>query len=82
MDECQDVNQCMGECYNEPGGYRCTCPPGYQLASNGRSCEDVDECASETAPDPCRRPNSKCHNTRGGYKCVDMKVGTEQSELK
>ena len=79
LDECQDVNQCMGACYNEPGGYRCTCPIGYKLSVNGRSCEDVDECKESN---PCQRQNTQCHNTRGGYKCVDMRVGAHNSHIR
>ena len=78
---CEDINECeeessscQGECRNQPGGYTCSCPRGYRLASNGRTCEDVDECEEEGERPVCPEPGAKCHNTRGGHKCVDMKV--------
>ena len=73
-DECESAGQCQGECHNQPGSFRCSCPPGYSLASNGRTCEDVDECAEAGEPAACTAPGTQCHNTRGGFKCVDMKV--------
>lgn len=57
---------------NEPGSYRCTCPQGYVLSPNKRSCTDIDEC-KEGGVSPCRGgPSSYCFNTRGGYKCTDV----------
>ena len=29
---------CLGNCVNEPGSFQCTCPQGYILAPNKRSC--------------------------------------------
>jgi len=30
---------CLHECVNIPGSYRCSCPSGYKLLADGRSCE-------------------------------------------
>lgn len=30
---------CLHECVNVPGSYRCSCPSGYKLLADGRSCE-------------------------------------------
>lgn len=30
---------CLHECVNVPGSYRCSCPRGYKLLHDGRSCE-------------------------------------------
>lgn len=30
---------CMHTCINIPGSYRCSCPRGYQIFSDGKSCE-------------------------------------------
>ncbi|KAG8225724.1 hypothetical protein J437_LFUL008109, partial [Ladona fulva] len=68
VDECQvfkDGRLCIGTCINEPGSYRCTCPDGYRLGSDGRSCQDIDECEIGNR---CK-PNEICIDTRGGYRC-------------
>ncbi|XP_075387294.1 nidogen-2 isoform X2 [Tenrec ecaudatus] len=44
--------------------YTCECAPGYQ--GDGRSCVDVNECA--TGFHRCG-PNSLCINLRGSYRC-------------
>uniref|UniRef100_A0A0P6K8T2 Fibulin-7 isoform 1 n=1 Tax=Heterocephalus glaber TaxID=10181 RepID=A0A0P6K8T2_HETGA len=76
---CQDVNECelygqegrprlcMHACVNTPGSYRCSCPSGYQTLADGKSCEDVDECAG--LQQVCPR-GTMCINTRGGFQCV------------
>ncbi len=77
---CQEYEGlCIGNCLNEPGTYRCTCPQGYKLSKNKRSCEDIDECNAATAAgvggsgSPCRTgSDQQCFNTRGGFKCVDI----------
>ncbi|XP_078254923.1 fibulin-7 isoform X2 [Rhinoraja longicauda] len=77
---CQDVDECevfqlegvtrlcMHTCINIPGSYRCTCPPTYRLLNDGRSCDDVDECA--TSQHNCTT-EATCINTGGGYECVN-----------
>ncbi|CAK6432078.1 unnamed protein product [Pipistrellus nathusii] len=44
--------------------YTCKCAPGYQ--ADGRSCTDVDECATDFHR--CG-PNSMCINLPGSYRC-------------
>lgn len=39
IDECQKQSRCQHGCQNTPGSFRCTCPPGYKLASNRRTCQ-------------------------------------------
>ncbi|XP_022097489.1 fibrillin-1-like [Acanthaster planci] len=46
------------------GSTSCTCPPGYMLASDRRSCRDVDECSRYSGL--CQQ---NCRNTLGGYQC-------------
>ncbi|XP_051698638.1 fibulin-7 isoform X3 [Oryctolagus cuniculus] len=76
---CQDVNECelygqearprlcMHACVNTPGSYRCTCPSGYRILADGKSCEDVDECAGPQSMCP---QGTTCINTGGGFQCV------------
>lgn len=40
VDECANANGgCEGPCCNTVGGFYCRCPPGYQLQSDGRTCQ-------------------------------------------
>ncbi|NWY39578.1 TRBM protein, partial [Sylvia atricapilla] len=56
--------QCQHHCVVSDSSFVCMCTVGYQLAADGISCEDVDDCASE--PGPCEQ---KCVNTKGGFQC-------------
>ncbi|KAE8601250.1 hypothetical protein XENTR_v10013600 [Xenopus tropicalis] len=76
---CQDVNECevfrvegaphicMHTCINTPGSFRCVCPTGFKTLTDGKSCEDIDECSS--GQHNCSR-GSMCINTGGGFQCV------------
>uniref|UniRef100_H3C283 Nephronectin a n=1 Tax=Tetraodon nigroviridis TaxID=99883 RepID=H3C283_TETNG len=58
---------CQYGCEVLKGEVRCQCPsPGLQLAADGRTCVDVDECATGIAVCPRFR---KCVNTFGSYVC-------------
>ncbi|XP_035255388.1 fibulin-7 isoform X1 [Anguilla anguilla] len=77
---CQDVNECevykqdrgiklcVHACVNVPGSFHCSCPEGYKLLPNGRSCEDVDECLSQQHN--CTH-GTTCINTGGSFQCVN-----------
>ncbi|XP_076830976.1 fibulin-7 [Brachyhypopomus gauderio] len=77
---CQDVNECevykadgsgllcASVCVNIPGSFRCTCPSGYKLLADRRSCEDVDECLAQQHN--CSH-GTTCVNTGGGFRCVN-----------
>ncbi|XP_067275730.1 fibulin-7 isoform X2 [Pseudorasbora parva] len=75
IDECklfhngQAGRLCVYACVNTAGGYRCSCPAGYNLTRDGRSCRDVDECGSRQ--NDCR-PDQLCINTYGGFQCVSV----------
>ncbi|KFZ55929.1 Fibulin-7, partial [Antrostomus carolinensis] len=58
---------CAHACVNLPGSYRCSCPGGYVLLGDGKSCEDIDECA--LSQDNCTK-GTTCINTGGGFQCV------------
>ncbi|XP_062981614.1 fibulin-7 [Elgaria multicarinata webbii] len=76
---CQDVNECeiykpkgaprlcVHTCINIPGSYRCSCPSGYRIFGDGKSCEDIDECALSLHN--CTR-GTTCINTGGGFQCA------------
>lgn len=45
---CQDINECelnkdgvlcLGRCENTQGSYRCDCPQGFLMASDGKTCQ-------------------------------------------
>ncbi|XP_006778971.1 PREDICTED: nephronectin, partial [Myotis davidii] len=58
---------CQYGCDVVKGQIRCQCPsPGLQLAPDGRTCVDVDECATGRVSCPRFR---QCVNTFGSYIC-------------
>ncbi|NXE88555.1 LRP2 protein, partial [Menura novaehollandiae] len=56
---------CAHLCYPSPQGPRCWCGPGYQLAKDGLSCVDIDEC-TEYSEGAC---SQTCLNAPGSYTC-------------
>ncbi|XP_029000405.1 fibulin-7 [Betta splendens] len=75
IDECEVFHNgpagrlCLHTCVNTPGGYRCSCPAGYDVTRDGRSCKDIDECA--TRQNDCTK-DQMCINTYGGFQCVQV----------
>ncbi|TNN79717.1 Fibulin-2 [Liparis tanakae] len=65
-----DVNECWRypgricaqTCENTRGSYRCSCTAGFSLASDGKNCEDKNECDQN----PC---SQECANIYGSYQC-------------
>lgn len=67
IDECQENNgNCEKICQNTHGSYECSCPEGFRLKSDGKNCEDINECLSRNGHGPCQ---DICENTVGSYKC-------------
>ncbi|KAF3859531.1 hypothetical protein F7725_021930 [Dissostichus mawsoni] len=73
IDECAlptGGHVCSYRCSNAPGSFYCTCPPtGYTLAHNGRTCQDIDECAAGIHT--CSFSES-CFNIQGGFRCLSF----------
>lgn len=59
--------RCAHACYEDGGSYACTCRQGFQLAADGRSCVDFNDC---TDARQCPDENTRCVNTVGGFQCV------------
>ncbi|KAG9484320.1 hypothetical protein GDO78_009960 [Eleutherodactylus coqui] len=61
-----DPNPCSQQCvpYSYPPGFLCMCDEGYTLAADGKTCEDIDDCAA--SPSICEH---HCTNTIGGFAC-------------
>uniref|UniRef100_A0A2K6DVG1 Fibrillin 3 n=1 Tax=Macaca nemestrina TaxID=9545 RepID=A0A2K6DVG1_MACNE len=65
VDECSQVPKwCTFLCKNTKGSFLCSCPRGYLLEEDGRTCKDLDECTS-------RQHNCQflCVNTVGAFSC-------------
>uniref|UniRef100_A0A667ZXD0 Fibulin 2 n=1 Tax=Myripristis murdjan TaxID=586833 RepID=A0A667ZXD0_9TELE len=57
---------CSQQCTVVVGQARCSCFPGFSLMADGQTCEDVDECVTNTHS--CR-PSERCVNTVGSFVC-------------
>lgn len=78
--DCADINECAaggggcsvnGICNNVPGGYFCSCSPGY--SGDGLQCNDVDECDPATpgyVTNGGCDANATCTNTEGASSCA------------
>ncbi|XP_076154846.1 low-density lipoprotein receptor-related protein 2 [Alosa pseudoharengus] len=54
---------CSDGCIQGPFGAQCTCPSGYQLLNDSKTCEDIDECQVLGF---C---SQQCFNERGSFRC-------------
>ncbi|XP_034554253.1 fibulin-2 isoform X2 [Notolabrus celidotus] len=66
VNPCAENGPCSQQCTVAAGRARCSCFPGFSLMMDGRMCEDVDECATNTHS--CR-PSEQCLNTVGSFVC-------------
>ncbi|XP_077472512.1 low-density lipoprotein receptor-related protein 2a isoform X9 [Stigmatopora argus] len=64
QESCSDNNAgCTHGCIQGPFGAQCTCPVGYQLSNDSKTCDDIDECHP---PGQC---SQHCFNERGSFRC-------------
>uniref|UniRef100_A0A3B3E196 Low-density lipoprotein receptor-related protein 2 n=1 Tax=Oryzias melastigma TaxID=30732 RepID=A0A3B3E196_ORYME len=54
---------CSDGCIQGPFGAECTCPPGFQLLNDSKTCDDINECL---IPGFC---SQHCFNERGTFRC-------------
>ncbi|XP_019617091.1 PREDICTED: mucin-like protein [Branchiostoma belcheri] len=75
IDECLVNNgNCSQICEDTQGSFYCRCQMGYYLDTDGCTCINIDECASNTTND-CSS-NAVCRDDLGGFHC-DCKQGYE-----
>ncbi|CAM1319402.1 Uncharacterised protein r2_g2770 [Pycnogonum litorale] len=71
---------CSQLCLKTNNSYKCGCQPGFELAKDGRSCQDIDECMVEGS---C---SQLCSNLSPGYNCSCYKgyklIKTKQLHVK
>nr|XP_012143749.1 PREDICTED: vitellogenin receptor [Megachile rotundata] len=83
---CTKNDPCKNVCHKTPLGPVCGCGSGYQLSTDLKSCEDINECEQNVC-------SQICHNTDGSFVCscfeeyvlrndrTSCKVGGQQMEL-
>ncbi|XP_049313290.1 fibrillin-3 isoform X2 [Bactrocera dorsalis] len=81
-DNCVDIDECAEgtsgceHCLNTDGSYECTCPGGYDLAEDERTCVDINECdvivenEDDAAAAPTKLCTGGCENTIGSFICT------------
>ncbi|XP_038072733.1 sushi, von Willebrand factor type A, EGF and pentraxin domain-containing protein 1-like isoform X11 [Patiria miniata] len=57
---------CQQICRNGPHGAICSCRDGYKLASDGKTCQDFNECSTNVGRGPCQHI---CYNSPGSFVC-------------
>lgn len=74
IDECAEGTSGCQMCVNTEGSYECTCPSGYDLAEDEKTCVDIDECsivAEEGEYGAAYKLCSHgCLNTEGSFLCL------------
>ncbi|XP_063071853.1 uncharacterized protein fbln2 isoform X2 [Engraulis encrasicolus] len=66
LNPCAGNGPCAQRCSVAGGRAKCSCFTAYSLMADGRSCEDVDECLTNTHT--CRA-SERCINTVGAFMC-------------
>ncbi|KAI3364069.1 hypothetical protein L3Q82_010898 [Scortum barcoo] len=66
QDPCRSL-RCAQACYRSGDSYACTCEHGFELAQDGRSCVEINNCSDQRQ---CPMENFRCINTVGSFQCV------------
>ncbi|XP_075161744.1 uncharacterized protein LOC142234478 isoform X2 [Haematobia irritans] len=73
VDECAEGTSGCQMCVNTEGSFECTCPAGYDLAEDERTCVDIDECSivaeEEEYGAAYKICSHYCENTQGSFRC-------------
>lgn len=76
VNECEEQDHGCQFCQNVYQGYECTCPEGYELGEDDKTCEDINECVvfSEYEDDTGKVQvanvcSHECVNIPGSYVC-------------
>ncbi|KAK7093001.1 hypothetical protein V1264_008666 [Littorina saxatilis] len=66
VDECDlaVMNNCTQRCVNTEGSFLCACNSGSRLATDGKTCDDINECAEKSS-----NCSQICTNVVGGFNC-------------
>uniref|UniRef100_A0A183UQD6 Nidogen n=1 Tax=Toxocara canis TaxID=6265 RepID=A0A183UQD6_TOXCA len=73
---CKSAIACTAEhmlCINYGGEFNCTCEPGYRLSSDGKQCQNINECLEGVDGMPENRAceeTAECVDTIGSYSCI------------
>ncbi|MFT7801404.1 fibulin-2 isoform X2 [Arapaima gigas] len=63
---CEGNGPCTQQCTVEDAQAHCSCFPGFTLMADGQTCEDVNECVTNTHS--CQA-SERCSNTVGSFVC-------------
>ncbi|XP_030623194.1 fibulin-2 [Chanos chanos] len=66
QDPCEGNGPCKHRCTPVDGQPHCSCYHGFSLMADGHSCDDIDECLTDTHT--CQM-NERCVNTFGDFVC-------------
>lgn len=78
-DKCKDNGPCKHTCGTSEGKIVCSCFPGFTLMADGVSCEDINECVTDTHT--CKR-GEHCVNSIGSFTCLQQLDCQSGYELK
>ncbi|GIY41156.1 uncharacterized protein CEXT_747461 [Caerostris extrusa] len=69
---CGSGNPCDQKCEEIGQQVRCSCYPGYKLAADLKTCEDIDECLLQAHN--CDPLTESCLNSIGGFQCLEKRA--------